>query len=83
MRAIAAGAAGIHQMLTAHRRPGRQLAHDLGSGDNFLDRLALGPQRHQKAADLRGRGPAGHDGPHKLAHGVRGKRLTVKQVIDG
>ena len=83
VRPVAAGAAGVDQMVAVDPDPGHLLPQDLGGRHHFGHRLALGAQGDQKAADLRRRRLARHDPAHQLAHGIRRQILSFQQVIDG
>ena len=47
-----------------------------------LDRFAAHPQRHQEAADLAGRGLAGHDDLESLARFLEGERRSACDLRD-
>ena len=74
-QAIAAGADDVDQRPGERQRLGMG-EHRPGQADDLLDRLPLGPEADEQAADLGGRGPAlqhlahdalGHVGPERLA----------------
>src|SRR6185312_7557519 len=73
---VAAGTAGVHQVRGVHLHAHGQLAHDLGGGGDLLHRLALGAHAGEEAADLGGRGTAGHDLAHHRLH-VPGRKVDV------
>ena len=57
-------------------------AHRLGAPGDLVGRLALRPQRDEKAADLRGRRLAAHDLAHDLARLVPREVVPVEQRLD-
>ena len=72
VRAVAAGAAGVDQMIDAcERHLDRQLAHDVGSGGDLGHGLALHAQRDQETGNLHGRVFAADQRTHRSEHGCR------------
>ena len=61
VRAPAAGAGGVEQVLAGGRHEGGEGAHRPRQPGELLDRLALHAQRDQEAGDLDVGGLAGHD----------------------
>src|SRR5690606_33715914 len=76
--AIAAGAAGVHQIGRVDGDWRNQFAHGGGSAGNLVDALALHAQADQEGADLGVRGLTGHDEVHGLGHLLR----CQVQVLD-
>ena len=83
MGAVAAGAGGVqHRAFEGHRQFGGMGAHGPGAAGDLGRGFAVHAQRHQVAADLGGRGLAGHDDPHRgLGLGL-GQMLVVDQFGD-
>ena len=75
VRPIAAGADDVDEIGARGADAQHVLAHRLGAAGDLLRRLALRPQRDEKAGDLRLRRVAGHD------HGHRPARLVPRQVV--
>ena len=65
------------RMHREHVRP-----HRLGTARDLVRRLSLGPQRHEKAADLRRRGLPGHDLVHHLARLLAPEVVPVEELLD-
>ena len=83
MHAVAAGAAGIHQMRAADIDARCEFAHHLGGSGDFLHGFALHAQPDEETADLRRRRGAGHDQTHHRAHRVGGKIVPFGDGADG
>ena len=73
-RAVAAGADDVDERCTRRRHRDDVLGHRLGEAGDLVDRLALGAEADEQAADLRGRRLAAHHDAHHVA------RLGARQV---
>ena len=79
VRAVAAGAAGVHDVAINMDAQGL-VAHDLRHAGNLLGGLALDAQRRHECAELRGRGLARHDLLHDAGGEIRRQVFACDQV---
>ena len=75
LRAVAAGARRVDEVVALRVHREDVLAHRLGAAGDLVGGLALQAQRDQEAADLRRRRLAAHDRAHHLT------RLVAPQVV--
>ena len=82
MRAVAAGAGRVDEVVAARLDGEHVRAHRLGAAGDLVRRLALRAQRDEEAADLRGRRVAGHDLAHDLARLVAAEVAAVEHLLE-
>src|SRR5262245_48395947 len=84
MRGVAAGAAGVDEVLVVlHLDVRRQLAHHLRRGGDLADGLLLHAQADDEAGDLRRRQLAAHDLAHDVQHLVVEHLAVLDGALDG
>ena len=82
MRAAAAGAGGVEQILAGRRNERGEGAHRPRQPGELLDRLPLHAQRDQEAGDLDVGGLAGHDLGQRLGGVTLAEVAAVGEAID-
>ena len=80
---VAAGAAGVHEVICVHLDPRSQLAHHPCRGGKFVDGLALHAQTDKKPAGLGLGGLAAHDEVHHGGHVLHGQIAVLGDSADG
>ena len=80
LRAVAAGAGGVDEVVALRADGQDVLAHRLRAAGDLVGRLALQPQRDEEAADLGRRRLAAHDLVHHLARLARARGRGLEQL---
>ena len=79
---VSTGSGGVHEVLPLRVDGENVGAHRVRTAGDLVCGLALRPQRHDEACDLRVRRLAAHDRPHRLARFVAGEVVPVEHAVE-
>ena len=82
VRAVAAGAGGVDEIVPAWSHGEDVVAHRLRATRDLVGGLTFRAQRDQKSSDLRGRRVAAHDLVHHCSRFCASQLRTVEQLAD-